>query len=725
MRDPVRWIVLGILLVALGLRLGFVLTLPERPLYWDEPLYENRAKLYQSAWQSVLGDTEGPTLREAFHRSLQKGEAYAATVGVVYTVLGPQPRAVFVLQALLDTLTCLLLYGLARAVGGVRAGLIALTLAALYEPFIFSAARLQTETLASLLCVGGLWALCVPQRRRSAGHFVAGLTIATAMLAKPALQFLFPVLLPAIPVRNWDRAWRDRLLLVLAFAAGFFVVVGPRLLLTKVVTGEAVWAGTLDPSADMYGGAILDNVGWKTDRLAFASPPRDELLAVLGDDPTRKWQVSDLRTATIRTWVRHPLASAAVTLHKLYEAWLYPYNDSHWTFLTSRAGQLIWHRVVLVLALIGMPLSLQQWRVGVPLLVATLYLWLTYLVVKIELRYAVTAMPMMICFAAVAVACVSRGWQLAWQAGRRRRLGVFAAGAAVGLFAALTLSIGRLLEVLPIAPEAAHGVRVGVILAAMVWVAYGSAELAHHLWRPRSARALIVPSLTVAALVVLFGRPLAQTWREWQSTLTANGGIAGQEFLLPAAVEQPLSAQLKLDVLSEPTGTSDVVVRVNGEEVQRYRGGLTRGDADLPTQDYFESVFVARRRTLEPDAAWYTIPISPERISPGNRLAVEVALEGEAGGSLTLFGDYPPADSTYAGPSLLSPAVNADTSLYKYLAEGDFRMRRSVPLGGSSRSRFYDGGGWSAQDLGFDSGRQQGRYRIFLVLSYRRGIVIL
>ncbi len=725
MRDPVCRIVLAILLLALALRLGFVLTLPASPLYWDELHYENWAELYQRAWPSLLGNTQGPTLREAFRASLQKGEAYSATVGLVYSVLGAQPRAVFLLQALLDTVTCLLLYGLGRALAGVRAGLIALALAALYEPFIFSAARLQTETLASLLYVGGLWAICVPQRRQPAGTFFAGISIAASMLAKPSLQWLFPLLLPAVLVRNWDRAWRDRLALALVFAAGFFVVVGPRLVLTQAVTGEPVWAGTLDPSVDMYGGAILGNVGWKTDRLSFADPPPDELLAVLRNDPTRRPQLADLRAATIRTWVLHPFESAAVTLHKLYAAWLYPYNDSHWTFLTGATGQAVWHQVVLVLALIGMPLSLRRWRVAIPLIVATLYLWLTYVVVKIEVRYAVTPMPMMICFAAVAVAFLSTGWHLAWRAGRRRRLVVLAAATAAGLVALSMASIGRLLQLLPFAPAAVHRVRVAAMLVAMVWAAYVAAELAHHLWRRAAVLALLAPALAAAALVVLFGRPLAQTWREWHCTLTPNREIARQEFVLPAGVERPLSAQLKLDLLPERAGRYDVVVRVNGEEIKRYRGGVRRSDADLPAEGYYQQVFVARRRTLEPDKAWYTIPISPERIAPGNRLAVDVALEGEGEGGLAIFGDYPPDPSTYTGPSLVSPVVTADTSLYKYLAEGDFRMRRSVPLSGSSRSRFYDGTTWSDLDLALDPGRQQGRYRIFLVLEYERGIVIL
>jgi len=541
------------------------------------------------------------------------------------------------------------------------------------------------------------------------------------------MQWLFPPLLPAVLVRNWDRAWRARLIAVLVFAAGFLVVVGPRLLFTRALLGMPAWSGTLKAGQDLYSGAVFANAGWKTDAAAYANPPRDELLAVMGDPPTRAPLQDDMRAAALRTWRLHPMESAAVTLHKLYVAWLHPYNDSSWRFLTGVGGQETWHRLVLVLALMGMPLSLRRWRVAVVLLVTTLYLWLTYVVVKIEVRYAVIAMPMMICFAAVALAVLSRGAAIAWRAGRRTHLLTGAAVTLAGLMVATTVGIPRLLQWLPLTPDGAHGVRVAVILALIVWLAWVAAALAPPAWRRSTALALFAPSVVLAALVVLVGRPLAQDWREWQSTLTPNRGIVSQEFVVPAAVERPQSAALNLDLLPGPAGNGDVVVRVNGEEIKRYRGGVARGDADLPADFYYQSIVGARGRTLTPDRAWYRIPIPPELITPGNRLTVELALEGDPGtsGGLEIFGDYAPVAATYAVPSLFAPQRHADTSVYRYIAEGDFRMRRTIQLAGSSRSRFHDGHAWSEQDLGTDPGRQVGRYRIFLVLDSPRGVTIL
>jgi 4-amino-4-deoxy-L-arabinose transferase-like glycosyltransferase len=722
MKDPFRGLVWAIVIAALGLRLGFVLSAPERALYWDEPYYQ----IVVRGYLHVLAGAPEPTLKDAIDLGVYKGELYTVVVALLYWLFGEQPRAVFVLQAVLDTLTCLLLFDLARVVGGRRAGLIALALAALYEPFIFSAARLQTETMTSLLSVAALWAICVPRRRRAGSAFGAGILVAAAMLTRPAMLGLFPLLLPAIAVRNWDRAWRTRLAVGLAFAAGFFVVVGPRLVLTKAVLGTALWSETLKAGQDLYSGVVFANVGWKTDGAAYANPPRGELLAVMGD-PTRRPLQDEMRVAAERTWRLHPIESTEVTLHKLLAAWLHPYNDSHWSFLTGVNGQETFHRVLLVLALIGMPLPLRRWRVAVVLLATTLYLWLTYVVVKIEVRYAVVAMPMMICFAAVALAVLSRGIELAWRGGRRRRLAMLAAATVVGVVTATTVSLPRLLQWLPLTPDAADDLRVAVIIALILGLAYVAAELARHVWQPTTALALLVPSVVIAVLVVLVGRPLAQNWREWQSTLAPNRGIARQELVVPDGVESPQSAELAFDLLPGAAGNCDVVVRLDGREIKRYRGGLTRGDAELPGDVYFQTVSAARGRTQTPERAWYRIPIAPELVTPGNRLIVELALEGDrrATGSVQVFGDYVPEAGPYAVPSLLSPQLEADTSVYKYLAEEDFRMRRAIQPAGASHSRFFDGRAWSEQDLAIDRGRQSGRYRVFLVLRSPAGVTIL
>src|SRR5262249_13679170 len=144
-----RLAVLVLVLVAAALRLAFVLRLPDLPLYWDEVHYDYWAKPFARAWAAIGAPTTFLELfSAAFRLSLQKGAPYSALVGMVYAVAGATPKVIFLIQAVLDSLTCLVIYGLAKEIGGWWVGLVALALATVYEPFIFSACRLQTETFA-------------------------------------------------------------------------------------------------------------------------------------------------------------------------------------------------------------------------------------------------------------------------------------------------------------------------------------------------------------------------------------------------------------------------------------------------------------------------------------------------------------------------------------------------------------------------------------------------
>jgi 4-amino-4-deoxy-L-arabinose transferase-like glycosyltransferase len=724
-----RLLVTVVFALAVALRVAFVVRLPHLPLYWDEVHYNGWAKKYADAWGAVRQPRLFlQKLRVAFEGSIQKGEAYSAFAGLVYAVAGHRPKAVFIVQALLDALTCLFVYGIARELGGRTVALVALVLSGLYEPFIFSAARLQTETLCSFVFLAGLYAFLSQSRHGVAVRTcVAGFLVALAMLARPALQFLFPLLLVLIFVVHWDATRARNVVLAVAFSAGFFLLIGPRLAVTTAVFGHPIWSGTTDPSTNVYAAILYDNLGWRTDHNSFASPPKGELLEVLGQRELPNPPDPEYRRATVLTVERHPIQSGAVLCHKIYQAWAHPYNDSHRRLLFSPHWQQIWHKAMLVLAAIGCCLALDNWRIGLPLVVATLYVWSTYLAVQIEVRYVVTALPVMLCFAALALERLGGGLRARWQC--RRLWAVVLLGAAtLALIALLQVaSIGRLLALVPVlSPTEAHHLRTGAMVVVMVL----AAALVFTLLRAEVASGWAVGSalvpLSVGTLIFLVGRPLAGTWRQWQCPLTAGHGVVRQEFQLPMNLPPPARAEVRLDLVTADVGGSDLVVTVNGNEARRFVGGPKRDDA-VPTESFYNEIFAGQGRGQRPWHSWYAVPIAPARIAASGTVQVDAKVEGKRDGGdevVTVFGDYPGDGApTYEGPSVLSPGYLADTSVYKYVGDGDFRMRRRVPMNPASRSSFFDGQGWSTTDLSFAPGRQFGRYRIFLVLTYPNGIV--
>ncbi len=719
-----RLLVVVMLAASAAVRVGFVLRLPHPhlPLYWDEVHYDAWARAYAWAWQSVGAPALFVArLRAAFESSIQKGEAYSAFVGLVYAVAGAQPLAVFIAQALLDTLTCLFVYKIARNLGGTAVGLIALGLAGVYEPFIFSAGRLQTEALCACVYLAGLCAFLSGSQPEPAARLAAGFLIALAMLVRPTLQFLFPLLLVLLCVVHRNATWGRRLRLAAAFAAGFFILIGPRLVVTNALFGHPIWSGTTDPSTNAFAGILSDNLGWRTDRLSFANPPRGELLEVLRQSGLESPTDAEYRRATVLTWQRHPMQSVAVLCHKAYQVWAHPYNDSRRRLLIGPRWLRVWHQTMFVLAAIGIPLALRRWRAGLPVVVTILYLWSAYLAVQIEVRYVVTAVPLMLCCAGLALLWLGNGLRSCWQSERSRAV-VLLVVTTLALIVALRVgSLGRLLDLSPaLSPAVAHGLRTAVMMLVMVLVAALVFLLLHGVLPVGLALASALLPLAVGSLLFLVGRPPAVLWRQWPCPLTSGHGVVRQDFQLPAGQTPPSRAELRLDLIAAGKGVDDLVVTVDGHEARRFVGGPQRKDA-APTEEFYNQIFDGQGRSQRLWHAWYAVPVDARALAASGSLHVEARVEGQGtgGDAVTVFGDYPPdAGSAYDGPSVFSPGYFADTSVYKYLGDGDFRMRRRFPLSASARSSFFDGQAWTAADLSLAAGRQYGRYRIFLLLAY-------
>ncbi len=167
-----RALPIAILLLAFAVRLYFALTSAAVPDYTDMLRYEEAA-----------GGTGVPTTVPP---------AYPLFLRAIYAVFGAgNYRAVYAVQALISSLTVLLIYRIARAVASARVALIAAGVAAVYPNLAAYTGVVMTETPA-LLVVTALVALLVSrqgERRKAIG---ATILLAIAFLLRPVLLFLVP-----------------------------------------------------------------------------------------------------------------------------------------------------------------------------------------------------------------------------------------------------------------------------------------------------------------------------------------------------------------------------------------------------------------------------------------------------------------------------------------------------------------------------------------------------
>ncbi len=226
---------LGALLVlALALRLGY-LHEQRRDVLFDHPVVDE-AEYVAAARALVRGDPAAP-------------HPYWQPPGIVYTtaaamaLAGPGLVAPRVVQAVVSTLACLMLFLVSRRLFGPGVALAAAAVLALHGVAIFASYELLAATWAMTLDLLAVWQLgCLAASDR---HAV--LRAGAAGLALGASAIFTPVVLPfALGVGVWllwqRRGHRGRLLLV--YGLGVALPIAPVAVRNARVSGELVLVST-------------------------------------------------------------------------------------------------------------------------------------------------------------------------------------------------------------------------------------------------------------------------------------------------------------------------------------------------------------------------------------------------------------------------------------------------------------------------------------------------
>lgn len=186
---------------------------------------------------SVVASAGGPT---AFRAPL-----YPYFIGGIYAVVGEKVGAVRYAQALIGTLSVVLIGLVALLIWGRGAGFVSLGLAAIYPPLVMSGADLLTEPIFLLLFLGAAVAVLF-HRQRGEGYrwaLLAGLLVGLATLARPNG---FVLLLPlAMGIWVGRPAFSRRALgPPLAMTVVALLVVAPWTVRNAIVMNEAVPVST-------------------------------------------------------------------------------------------------------------------------------------------------------------------------------------------------------------------------------------------------------------------------------------------------------------------------------------------------------------------------------------------------------------------------------------------------------------------------------------------------
>lgn len=317
---------------------------------------------------------------------------YTYFLVAIYGSWGPELWKLQIVQAILDTITCCLVFRLARRI--LKSGAAALLAAAFYAVYfkmIVGAARPETETLYTLVLMAFL-AVFTSSRDRTALALPAGVALGLLTLCKP-VTLLFPAVGTAIYFFRPDPA---RVKKAALFLSGFLICVLPLFVRNGLLAGRMFFS--TGGGKMLYMGTVID----------YSRSFRSEEQRLVKDINARyafPYRVEDdnaLRDQAVRNIAGDPWGYLRRAATRVYLFWTYP---DYSTLLMAVKSLLVlgFNLSLLVLASWGTLLAGKRGLPVAPFLGLFLYIYLAHALIYAYSRYSLPLFPMIFMFSAYGI----------------------------------------------------------------------------------------------------------------------------------------------------------------------------------------------------------------------------------------------------------------------------------------------------------------------------------
>jgi len=428
-------IALAVFLIAFLVRVIYVSQLRSSPLF-DEPVMD---ELYHDQWAQAIADgkqyIDGPYFRAPL---------YPAMLGMIYKIFGHDYLIPRIVQAILGSLSCVIVFFLGRSLFNRITGAFAATAAATYWILIYHDAELLIAPLIVFLDLLLIWFLTLGFERRRRGFFwAAGIALGLSAIARPNILLLAPAIALWIAIVYWN-AWRNAVVNIAIVAIGTLAMIAPVTLRNHFVGHDFV-AIASQGGVNFYIGnnphsdgrtAIVPGTpgGWWEGYHASIARAEQALGKKLKPSEVSRYYYSE-GWKFIR---QHPGPWLQLTLLKLrlwWSRWEIP-NDKGIDFITEEFTPIVrWlplsFGMIAPLGIVGMILCWRRRLATFPLWGFILCYSLSFLPFFCTSRYRVPIIPPLLILAVVAAwevlqSIMGRNW---------KRLGLLAmmAGASVAL----------------------------------------------------------------------------------------------------------------------------------------------------------------------------------------------------------------------------------------------------------------------------------------------------
>jgi Dolichyl-phosphate-mannose-protein mannosyltransferase len=388
--------ILFVLGLALFLRLGYC-------LFVFAPLLENKGeelgwavdgKLAVDPYDAIARNILAGKgyVDETGRRNLERLPLYPYFLVLIYKLFGSELWKLQVVQSLLDTMSCFLIFRLSlKTFRDPTPAVLAAGFYAVYFKMIVTVARPETETLYIFLLLVFLLVF-IGSFARSALAFFSGIALGLVTLIKP-ITLLFPLAAAGLYLFRARARRGERILLL---AVGFLVTILPHLMNNYLREGRLFYSS--GGGKMLYMGAVIDyskNFREEEARLIREINSRYSFSHSLEDDHV-------LGRMAVRSILKDPWAFLKRLAFRICLFWTYP--DYSTTLMALKTILiLLFNGVLLLLAALGFWLSGRRKYFYEPFLLLFLYVYSAYVITYAYSRYSLPLFPVLFIFSSYEV----------------------------------------------------------------------------------------------------------------------------------------------------------------------------------------------------------------------------------------------------------------------------------------------------------------------------------
>lgn len=327
---------------------------------------------------------------------------YPLFISYIYFLFGYNHTIVRIIQAILDSLTCIMLYLIGKKVYNEKIGYISALAFALYPVSIYATGLILTETLFTFLLSLFILSLLRVFKTLSLKYSIlSGLLLGVLVMTRGSVS-AFPVFV----LIGLVLVFPDRIKLAVARTALIFlimaVVVAPWAIRNYRVTGKFIPV-RIGLGEQLLGSTIDERHSgpeyWLTIR-DFPMPK--DVTEVKRDQLYFKTAVSRI--------LKDPLRAVWLTLKGLYRFWYWT-ESGNWDVIVLPIQAFL-----VFTALVGIVHSIKHQQMITPLILVILYFMFLHAATHAILRYAMSIMPYVILFASYGISVIINKYKFLYSA---------------------------------------------------------------------------------------------------------------------------------------------------------------------------------------------------------------------------------------------------------------------------------------------------------------------